>query len=269
MPDTSDSPGSTYIFANAASPTADRFSGLAAVYDPGTVRHLTALGVGPDWHCLEVGAGSGSVARWLSAKVGPTGHVLATDIDIRHLAHLAEANVTVQQHDITRDPLPTAAFDLVHIRLVLLHVPEREEALARMVAALRPGGWLLAEEYDALSLLPDPTQFPGERVFKLEQGQQRLMRTRGADTTYGRRLPERLAFHGLVHIGAEGHLAFWPGGSAGAHIKRANYLQLREALLKTGAVTPAELAEELAALEDPHTWLLSPVLWSVWGQRAP
>jgi SAM-dependent methyltransferase len=267
MHDASESAESPYIFANAESPAADRFSGLAAVYDPGTVRHLTALGVGPGWRCLEVGAGGGSVARWLSARVGPTGHVLVTDIDTRYLVDLSEANLTVQQHDISRDPLPTAAFDLVHVRLVLLHVPEREAALARMVAALRPGGWLLAEEYDALSLLPDPAQFPGERVFKLEQGQQRLMRTRGADTTYGRRLPERFAAHGLADIGAEGHLAFWPGGSAGAHIKRANYLQIREALLETGAVSPAELADEFAALEDPHTRLLSPVLWSVWGQR--
>jgi hypothetical protein len=148
-----------------------------------------------------------------------------------------------------------------------LHLPRREEALARMVAALKPGGWLLAEEFDALSMPADPGRFPGERAFRLEAAQQRLMRARGADTAYGRRLPERLEAHGLLEVDAEGRVFMWRGGSAGARIKRANYLQLREAILAAGDLSAEAFDEELGALEDPGTRVPSPVLWSAWGRR--
>ncbi len=83
MPNQASQSGSQYIFDNAAHPTADRFAGLASVFDPGSVRQLTALGVGPGWHCLEVGGGGGSLARWLSEQVGASGRVIVTDIDAR------------------------------------------------------------------------------------------------------------------------------------------------------------------------------------------
>ncbi|HZM84459.1 MAG TPA: class I SAM-dependent methyltransferase [Candidatus Limnocylindrales bacterium] len=55
-----------------------------------------------------------------------------------------------------------AAFDVIHARAVLTHLPERDEVLARLVAALRPGGWLLIEDVDIelfLSLTLDPGVF--------------------------------------------------------------------------------------------------------------
>lgn len=58
-----------------------RFASIVALYDPGTFRALEATGIGPDWHCLEVGGGSGSVAAWLGERVGATGHVVVTEID--------------------------------------------------------------------------------------------------------------------------------------------------------------------------------------------
>ncbi len=54
-----------------------------------------------------------------------------------------------------RDDLPTAQFDLIHARLVLIHIPAREAVLERLVTALRPGGWLVIEDFDVLSLVPD------------------------------------------------------------------------------------------------------------------
>jgi SAM-dependent methyltransferase len=218
MPDDGVGQSSQYIFDNADRATADRFSGLASVFDPGSFRQLADLGVRPGWHCLEVGGGGGTVAQWLGEHVGSSGQVVVTDIDTRHLEYLTQANLSVQKHDITSDPLPEAAYDLVHTRLVLLHLPRREQALERMVASLKPGGWLLAEEFDALSMSSNAITFPGERYLKLEEAQQRLMRERGADAAYGRRLPERLAAHGLVNIDAAGPVFVWRGGSAGAQI---------------------------------------------------
>ena len=76
-----------------------------------------------------------------------------------------------------------------------------------------------------------------------------------------------VAAHGLVDIDATGQVFAWYGGSAGAQIRRANYLQLQDAMLAAGYVSADELAEELRALEDPSTRLLSPVMWSVRGRR--
>ena len=74
-----------YVLDNADEQTSARFAALPRLYDPGTIRHLEQLGVGPGWRCLEVGGGGGSIAAWLSDRVGPTGHVLATDLDPRFL----------------------------------------------------------------------------------------------------------------------------------------------------------------------------------------
>jgi ubiquinone/menaquinone biosynthesis C-methylase UbiE len=131
-------PRSTYVFDNAGAQAGARFSALGALFDPGTTRHLTALGVAEGWHCLEVGAGAGSIADWLCDRVGAA-DVVATDIDPRFLDAAGRPNLEVRRHDIASDPLSEAAFDLVHARLVLVHLPERENALLRIVRALKPG----------------------------------------------------------------------------------------------------------------------------------
>lgn len=46
--------------------------------DQVTIRHLEAIGVSKGWNCLEVGAGAGSIAQWLSSRVGSSGHVVAS-----------------------------------------------------------------------------------------------------------------------------------------------------------------------------------------------
>lgn len=59
--------------------------GLEATFDPSTIGYLTGVGVTAGWACWEIGAGGGSIARWLAERVGPTGSVLATDIDPRFI----------------------------------------------------------------------------------------------------------------------------------------------------------------------------------------
>ncbi len=110
---------------------ATHFDGLALLQDPGTIRHLTERGICPGWRCLEVWAGGGSIATWMAAQVGDTSFVLATDIDTRFLSGLQGRNLEVRRHDIVADPLPEAAFDMVHARPVLQHVPERDAAWLR------------------------------------------------------------------------------------------------------------------------------------------
>jgi hypothetical protein len=54
-----------YTFDNSGAQAATRFAALAAIFDPGTIRHLQDIGISEGWRCLEVGAGGGSIAKWL------------------------------------------------------------------------------------------------------------------------------------------------------------------------------------------------------------
>jgi SAM-dependent methyltransferase len=256
-----------YLLDNAGKETPIRFAGLSAMFDAGTVGHLEQRGVGPGWHCLEVGAGGGTIARWLAHRVGSTGRVLATDIDPRFLESLDVPNLEVQRHDIRADPVPQGAFDLVHARLVLMHLPERDKVLQRLISALKPGGWLVDEEYDAPSTRPDPAASPGESLLKTHLAMWKLMEDRGIHLRYGRLLFGRLRAHGLTDVGAEGRVFMSHWGSPGASTLRANYEQLREALIGGSYVTQQQFDEDMARLDDPEFMMPSPILWSAWGRR--
>ncbi|HET8853686.1 MAG TPA: class I SAM-dependent methyltransferase, partial [Ktedonobacteraceae bacterium] len=223
---------SNYIFDNAGQQTGQRFSSLETLYDPWTIRHLEATGIDTGWQCWEVGAGGGSIATWLGQRSGPSGHVLVTDIDPRFLMELAtldHAHIEIQRHDIGSDPLPAQPFDLIHARLVLIHVPAREQALQRMVAALSPGGWLVVEEFDSTFIdlrYPTTDAAAAALYLKMQAVLLRLMEARGSDLTWGRSLYRRLRAHGLVSVGMEGYVAVREGGSPGTRLMRANFEQI-------------------------------------------
>ena len=98
--------------------------------DPFTFRQLDAIGVVEGSRCLEVGAGAGSVARWLSQRVGPAGEVVAADLDVRFLGDISAHNVEVRRCDITQDPIEPSSYDLVHARSVLTHLRDPLSALS-------------------------------------------------------------------------------------------------------------------------------------------
>jgi len=261
------SSGSTYLLDNAGKEVPARFAVLSTLLDPGTIRHLQDRGVGSGWHCLEVGGGGGSIASWLADRVGPTGRILATDIDPRFLESLNVPNLEVRRHDIAKDPLPEAAFDLVHARLVLMHLPERETALARMISALKRGGWLVDEEYDSLSVPPDPAVNPGEVLLQTQVAMMRLLEDGGVDRLYGRRLVGRLRAHGLTSIDGEARAFMWQRGSVGAALVRSTYELLRGAMIDGNYITPQQFEKDVACLDDPDFLMPSAILWAAWGQR--
>src|SRR6516164_800126 len=121
----------------------ERLALLTKFADPITTRRLTDLGARPGWRCLDVGAGDGSVARWLAGRVGHEGRVVATDLSPRFLVGHGMSNLEVRRHNILEDELEAAHYDLAHCHCVLQHLPDSLRGLRRMVDAVRPGGWLL------------------------------------------------------------------------------------------------------------------------------
>jgi SAM-dependent methyltransferase len=260
---------STYALDNAAPQAGQRFTSLETLFDPVTFRNLGAAGAGAGLRCLEIGVGGGSVARWLAAQVGPAGHVLATDIDPHWFAVNDLPAIEVRRHDITRDPLPEAAFDLIHARLVLIHIPDRVAVLRRLVVALRPGGRLAIEDFD-VTLIPrrvNTGEPEHEVVNTVTAAFSGLLAARGADHGYGKRLPALLRAAGLTDVHAEGHVAFATGGSPGAALYLANIQQTRAELLAAGHVTKDEIERCCELLADPSVTLTMPVLIAARGRK--
>lgn len=256
-----------YILDNASHEAANRFAALSTLFDLATTGHLERCGIRHGWRCLEVGAGGGSIAAWLADRVGASGAVLATDIEPRFLSALARPNMEVLRHDIGVDELPESAFDLVHARLVLMHVPDRDQALKRMIGALRPGGWLVAEEFDSISMPPAPDQCPSETRLDTQMALLKLLEDHGVNRLYGRQLYGALRSHGLVNVDSEGRVLMLRNGSAGEFMLRANYMQLRGQMVEGGYVTEDQFESDLKRLQDPHFAMPCALMWSATGRR--
>ena len=212
------------------------------------------------------GGGSGSIARWMSERVGNAGRVVVTDINTRFLDVITAPNVEIRLHDITSDPLEDAAFDVAHTRLVLVHLPDRERVLDRMIAALKPGGWLVVQEFDALSMKPDPTIVESEHLLKTVAVLWQVMEERRVDVRFGRRLFPALESRGLLDVRAEGHVMMHRGGGAGARLLRANVDQMHDALIDAG-LTQAEFDQDRLRMEDPSIHWPSQIMWTACGRK--
>jgi len=264
---------SHYVWDNAAPHAAQRLGSLARLHDPTTVRHLDALGVGEGWRCWEVGGGAGSIASWLARRVGASGHVLVTDIDPLHLEPLETlglAHLQVQRHDVGRDPFPPEPFDLIHARLVLMHIPTADQVLRQLVLALKPGGCLLIEDYDLRFVdRTFPTANPGaaDLFQRAYEAVAHVVERHGRPPGWGRELYQRLRAEGLVEVGMEGQLAVWPGGSERAPLDKANFEQVRDEALEHGLLTEQEITDVLALMDDPLFAFSSPIMFSAWGRR--
>jgi SAM-dependent methyltransferase len=258
----------TYVFDNAAPQALSRLAALSQVFNPGTIRHLLARGIGEGWKCLEIGGGDGSVTRMLSERVGPGGYVLTTDIDTRHLQTLQLANVEVRHHDIVSDALPEATFDLAYARLVLEHLSDADLALRRMVASLRIGGWLVVEDFEIAPGTVGELSDESEPVSKTVSAMRQVAAAMGVDTRIGRSLARRLRAHGLANVDAEGRVFLWQGRTPGASLMRLNCEQLRKPILATGQVTAEEFEADLVDLDDEEREIASPILWTAWGRRS-
>jgi len=263
-----------YVFDNSWEKERVRLAGLESMLDPGTRRHLDAVGVGAGWTCLEVGGGGGSIVQWLCRRVGPAGKVIATDLDTRFLDALGEPNLEALRHDIVTDEVPEGHFDLIHSRLVLEHLPQRDAVLRRLVSALKPGGWIVIEDLDCHGLFASPPRifrYTGNgtqlsvRVWQAVIG---VLQDAGYDPEFGFRLPGELIASGLEDVAGEVRAPIVRGGSPGTAAHRFTLEHLRAPLIASGTVTEDELDREIAGLNDPRTLCSMPSgLVAAWGRR--
>ena len=259
-------PPHPYLLANAAAQADARFAALSELFDHITFGHFDRVGLGPGWRCWEVGAGGPTVPQRIARRVGPGGRVVATDIDTSRLREHDVVGIEVIVHDVARDDPPGREFDLVHARLVLTHVPERYDALRSMISALRPGGWLVIEDFDP-ALLPaaclEVTGPQQHRANKIRRGFLDLLGGRGVDLYYGRKLPRLFREHGLTQVGAD---AYFPVCSPSSRLlEAANTAQLIDAMVSSEHASREDIDGYLAALHAGELDITMPPLVSAWG----
>ena len=255
--------GEYFFNGNGLKEIPRRLVALEEGYDPGTVSRLENLGVSRGWTCLEVGAGAGSIARWLSRRVGIEGHVVAADLETSFLDLLDADNVEIRQLDLRSDNLPENRFDLIHTRFVLGHIPERVEILDSLVGALRPGGWLLLEEMDIFawgaidSGLHLEVALAG--IVPIEE--------HGFSPRWGREMPALLRDRGLVNISAVGETPIVEGGSPVLEWLRLTFDQMMNHGLAFDVPGGGSYEEWRRLTDDPDQWLTGVPIVAARGQR--
>ncbi|RZU54052.1 methyltransferase family protein [Krasilnikovia cinnamomea] len=238
----------------------ERLESIQGSVDAVTVGILDNLGVRSSWHCLELGAGAGSIAYWLADHCRD-GRVVAADIDTRYLDPGYAAHLEIQEVDVTAEAYRPGRFDLIHARYLLCHLPARDAVLARAATWLKPGGWLVVEE---------PYQLPAETspfplVRRLMAAYAHRYADHGADLTWARSLPHALARNGLTEVDYRGNLARM--GCLGRDRWAPLIKQAGPSLVADGLITEGELAGFFELLADPTFVDIPQVTISAWARR--
>ncbi len=252
-----------YVWQHDLEGERERLRLMSDLLDPSSEFHLIRTGVTTGWRCLEIGAGNGSLSQWLAQRVGPAGHVIATDIRTDLMEGIAGGNLEVRKFDVVHDEPPGAPYDLVAIRALLHHLPERHAVVSRMAAWLKPGGWLFVQEPD---FYPSSTVEPPSQNHFWEQFIQ-WATTHHIDYYVGRKIPAWLQAEGLLNINSEGHASLYNGGSGFAAWWVYGIREVADKLQSEGGVSHATLDEFFAFYRNPTYWTTTIAFMATTAQR--
>lgn len=245
----------SYGFDASWSDERRRLALIERCYDPITTSRLAQLGVGAGWRCLDVGAGGGSISRWLRDQVGPGGEVVAIDLDTRFFED--EPGIEARRCDILADEMEPEAFDLVHCRLLLHHLRGNQlEAVKRMASALRPGGVLFTSECYLGAMCASSTRAYAE----MWRGFYAAMPS--ADYDWAVALPATFVAAALTEVESSGDVDLVRGETPAAELLGLTVEAVRERI-------PGDIDVDagLAVLADPRTFEPGIVWYTAWGRR--
>jgi SAM-dependent methyltransferase len=249
----------------------------ALLWQSATEGALDSIGLKPGMSCLDVGAGPGAAMRLMADRVGPSGRVIGIEIDAalgaQALADLrAEGGATfdiIAADAFALEAVPGAPFDLAYCRLFLMHMQDPVAALERMLYWTKPGGVVMAQEFDFGAIAVEPLCPAMTEFNRLFEG---VFRGHGRNLRAGRQLPAQFEAAGL--------------GLPDATVAEAKFLPLRDlaslligvyeglfaAALELGIADPARAAQFKAdmaeAAHDGRYYCLTPILIGAWKRVA-
>jgi 2-polyprenyl-3-methyl-5-hydroxy-6-metoxy-1,4-benzoquinol methylase len=245
---------SAYIFTNTSFESElTRLQLLEKVSDPTSRQLILATGITTGWQCLEIGAGAGSMMRWMAEIVGAEGKVTAVDLDTRFIKNTHLPNVEIIEADINQVTLP-GGYDSIHLRHVLIHLRDRA-ILTKLLKLLKPQGWLVIEEPDfSATRFISGTTLQQRSVERVHQAICQMFTNQGKDYALGIKLPSMLQKLGLQQIQVENDVPIAAGNSDIARLMKLSAQQLAEKYLTTGKVTPSDIQTYCEFAESPTAW---------------
>jgi SAM-dependent methyltransferase len=250
-----------------------RLDAQSAFYEPATARFLASAGIEPGMRVLDLGTGLGHVARLIAALVGPTGEVIGVDAQPRLLEIAQERtadagleNIRFVEGDV-RDYRDEGRFDAVVGRLILFHLPDPAGAVRHHAEGLRPGGLLLAIDFDAVACRSEPPLPIAQSAVEYYVA---AFRRAGADPAIGMRLPSVLAAAGLEEVESFGIQDYIPPDNPMGTALLAGVV--RTLAVAEGADLPPELELEtleqrlVEAVQAVRATVVPPTLVGAWGR---
>jgi ubiquinone/menaquinone biosynthesis C-methylase UbiE len=236
---------------------------------------LARVDVKQGWKALDLGCGPSGTLELLSERVGPPGQVTGLDVNPVHVAQARALvrersleNVEIVEGNARSTGLPSASFDLVHARLVLVNIPDPADVVAEMTRLVRPGGWIVGEEADTDIHLCYPPHPAWDRLVEIFRA---AYQHDDADPRLGRRLPELLRQAGLVDVGVEARADVYPAGHPRRTIRLDLVQSMRSKILERELIDERGLHElDRAAREhlaDPDTVVMPCVYFIAWGRK--
>ncbi|MFI8006939.1 class I SAM-dependent methyltransferase [Streptomyces sp. NPDC086010] len=236
----------------------------ALAYDDVTMARLRAVGAGPGWHCLDVGAGTGTVSRRLLRDAG-VASVLAVDRDVRFVGARPVPGLEVLEADVTAPGFVRGQFQLVHARFVLMHLPQRDRLIPALAELVAPGGVLVLS--DAVDLTSD--RVPGTSYATAMRAMWRGLRaTIGTDVTWVPSYPRLLREAGLGSVAAEIHVPPLLPGSAISRFWADTWERSRAAMTATGLVDDDAVDEAVRYLGSDECAAVSAGMLTAWGRKS-
>jgi len=225
--------------------------------------------------CLDIGCGGGDVSCELAHLVGPSGRVIAMDIDDVKIAiareEAAALNIPNLEFRVCNlcETEPTAEFDFVYARFLLTHLPDPCSLVAKIRQALRPGGTFVVADIDFRGYFSYPESPALARYVALYT---EAVKRRGGDPNIGPRLPTILTAAGFENVQMS---VAQPAGLDG-EVKLISPLTMEN-------IADAVIAEDLASRTEidrivdelyvyarmPGTIGCMPRVVESWGQRPP
>jgi SAM-dependent methyltransferase len=253
------------LFSHRHAGESERLAIGAQALDPVTIEVLQRLPLAPGSRCLEAGAGIGTIASWLARHCSGA-EVVATDLDIALLTEHADPRVRVLRHDVLADDFPEASFDLIHARNLLGNLHQREQALARMVSWLAPGGIALIEDITNFPVYSSPYPlFRKVAVAEASAAYQAIGTTQ--ETDWPRSLPQPLVRHGLTSVGLRVHCEVMTARSPSNAFWRTTLHAIRPQMTD-GTVSDTDIERCLELISQPDFADIPYVMASAWGTRA-
>lgn len=260
----------TYFAAGSACEAErQRLSILEHLFDDVTRDSLTRLGVSDGWWCCDVGAGHGSITRWLAQVVGSKGRVVAVDLDTRFLTDIDQANVEVIKADFLSNAPIGKSFDLVFTRFVLLHLPDPKRAVYRMAQLVKPNGWVLAIDCDLCNLsAADQGHRDASRFDEVCRKAAAYNRDHhNINYRMGRSLSKLFEEIGLLDVNNSAWTSVSRGASLQAEFWRRTWEVSGEKMIADGALSREEHELRLSAMTDPTFRFLEALCFRVSGRK--